>query len=127
MKYSEFKCDCDGPVQNATCNWTQQGSVVDLGLRSGQESGLTWKSSVFSRSAVSLTCVEQETTIVNNQGVEVAKPTCPALPEVANGNFLCAESIFLGSICKLVCDDGFLETYETKNKARVLYNLLIVF
>ena len=76
-----------------------------------------WDMSIFrSDMAMLPKCIPIETTVETNDGKIIEKPKCPPVPAIENGMMVCSTEQYIGSICRLVCDDHFIgHGYGDKN------------
>jgi len=145
VKFSRFDCSCTGTIQDPTCLWMQRNAVLNIAERMFPRRIITpimqrslgpgpekdWDMSLFrSGTAILPNCLEIETTVENNDGEIVATPQCPAVPDIANGMLVCSSENYIGSICRLVCDDTFVgHGYGDKNVSTKfkysMYNVLL--
>lgn len=140
VKFSRFDCACSGSAVDgdATCLWKQRNAILNIAERkfpkrvvsplmqrslgSGQENN--WDMSIFrSGTAILPNCLAIETTVETNDGEIVDKAQCPSIPVIDNGMLVCASENYIGSICKLVCDDNYLSHgYGDKNRVKCVKN-----
>lgn len=133
LRAIQYDCDCE----DDKCLWSQRGGVLDLVLRqrsafvlgkglhgmtrSGIKVSSDWDTSIFrDATAIFPQCVpieREEYNAVDN--TYSSFNFCPALIKPENGNFLCTQGTREDTICKLTCDEGFLEAgYGDRNRLK---------
>ena len=90
--------------------------------------GSSWDIDIFrAGTAILPNCLPIQTQIATNNGEIVEKAQCSAIPEIQSGLMVCTAENYIGSICRLVCDEGFLgHGYGDKNESRLGLLLLAV-
>lgn len=136
IKMSKFDCDCTGTIEESQCVFSQRNAVLQLAQRSfpsrvvssvnsiGNGPETNWDMSMFrSGTAILPRCIAIVTQVESETGEVVELNQCPSLPDIDNGMFVCSSSNVIGSICKTICDAGFVGTgYGDQNKVKCVRN-----
>jgi hypothetical protein len=117
------------------CVFSQRNAVLQLAQRSfpsrvvssvnsiGNGPETNWDMSMFrSGTAILPRCIAIVTQVESETGEVVELNQCPSLPDIDNGMFVCSSSNVIGSICKTICDAGFVGTgYGDQNVSRTYF------